>query len=86
LVGAAGALKDAGATEILACCTHPVLSGSAIQKIEESVLSAVVVTDTIPLSPQAQLSPKIHVLSVAPLLSEAIVRTHREESVSSLFE
>ncbi len=86
LVGAAGALKDAGATEILACCTHPVLSGSAIQKIEESVLSAVVVTDTIPLSPQAQSSPKIHVLSVAPLLSEAIVRTHREESVSSLFE
>jgi ribose-phosphate pyrophosphokinase len=86
LAAAATALTRAGAIEVLACCTHPVLSGSATVKIKDSVLSGVAVTDTIPLRPDAQECGKIEVLSVAPLLSEAIRRTHLEESISSLFE
>jgi ribose-phosphate pyrophosphokinase len=86
LAAAATALTQAGATEVLACCTHPVLSGAATVKISDSVLSGVAVTDTIPLRPEAKECGKIEVLSVAPLLSEAIRRTHLEESISSLFE
>jgi len=86
LAAASTALKEAGATEVIACCTHPVLSGPATGRIEGSVLSELVVTDTIPLRPEAQACPKIKVLSLAPLLSEAIRRTHLEESISSLFE
>lgn len=86
LAAAATALTRAGATEVLACCTHPVLSGPAVQRIQESVLGEVVVTDTIPLCNETRECRKIKVLSVAPLLSEAIRRTHREESISSLFE
>lgn len=86
LAAAAHALRAAGATEILACCTHPVLSGPATQRIDASVLGDMVVTNTIPLRSEAQRCEKIKVLSVAPLLSEAIRRTHCEESISSLFE
>ncbi|MGH7787925.1 MAG: ribose-phosphate pyrophosphokinase [Candidatus Binatia bacterium] len=85
LAAAAAALRDAGATEVIACCTHPVLSGPAIDRIKESTLTSLVVTDTIPLRAAAQECDKIKVLSVARLLAEAIRRTHREESISSLF-
>ncbi len=85
LAAAASALREAGATEVIACCTHPVLSGPAIDRICDSQLSTLVVTDTIPLSRAGQQCDKIKVLSVARLLAEAIRRTHREESISSLF-
>jgi ribose-phosphate pyrophosphokinase len=85
LSAAAGALKEAGAVEVLACCTHPVLSGPAIERIENSELTSLIVTDTIPLSEMGQACSKVKVLSVARLLGEAIRRTHCEESISSLF-
>ncbi|HWX75901.1 MAG TPA: ribose-phosphate pyrophosphokinase [Candidatus Acidoferrales bacterium] len=85
LTMAADALKKEGAKRILGCCTHPVLSGPAIARIAESPLEELIVTNTIPLSPQAQHCSKIKVLSVAHLIGEAIRRTHEEESISSLF-
>jgi ribose-phosphate pyrophosphokinase len=85
LATAAAALREAGATDVIACCTHPVLSGPAIDRISDSRLASLVVTDTIPLRPAGQECSKIKVLSVARLLAEAIRRTHREESISSLF-
>jgi ribose-phosphate pyrophosphokinase len=85
LTMAADALKKDGAKRILGCCTHPVLSGPAITRIAESPLEELIVTNTIPLSPQAQHCSKITVLSVAHLIGEAIRRTHEEESISSLF-
>jgi ribose-phosphate pyrophosphokinase len=85
LTMAADALKKDGAKRILGCCTHPVLSGPAIARIAESPLEELIVTNTIPLSPQAQHCSKITVLSVAHLIGEAIRRTHEEESISSLF-
>lgn len=80
----AQALLDRGAKEVYACCTHPVLSGPAIERLDKSVLKEVVVTNTIPLEPEKMI-PKIKVLSVAPLLGEAIVRIHEDLSVSKLF-
>jgi ribose-phosphate pyrophosphokinase len=85
LTMAAVALKREGAKKIIGCCTHPVLSGPAIKRIEESPLEELIVTNTIPLSPQAQGCGKIKTLSVAHLIGEAIRRTHEEESISSLF-
>jgi ribose-phosphate pyrophosphokinase len=85
LAMAADALKREGARRILGCCTHAVLSGPALQRIEESALEELIVTNTIPLAPDAQRSGKIKVLSVAHLIGEAIRRTHDEESISSLF-
>jgi ribose-phosphate pyrophosphokinase len=85
LCQAARALKESGATRVLAYCTHPVLSGKAVQRIDESVLDQVVVTDTIPLGPAAAASERIRVLSVAGLLAETIRRISNEDSVSSLF-
>jgi ribose-phosphate pyrophosphokinase len=85
LTMAADALKKDGAKRILGCCTHPVLSGPAIARIAESPLEELIVTNTIPLSPQAEHCSKIKVLSVAHLIGEAIRRTHEEESISSLF-
>jgi ribose-phosphate pyrophosphokinase len=85
LCKAADALKEQGAKRVLAYCTHPVLSGSAVQRITESSLDEVVVTDTIPLRPDAQGCKKIRVLSVAGLLAETILRISNEDSVSSLF-
>ena len=86
LTMAAGALKREGARRILACCTHPVLSGPAIQKINESALEELIATNSVPLSPQAAVCKKIKVLSVAHLIGEAIGRTHDERSISSLFD
>ena len=85
LVLSAEALKKEGARRILAACTHPVLSGQAIEKIEKSPLESLIVTDTIPLNPAARECRKITVLSVAELFGEAIRRINEGSSVSSLF-
>ena len=85
LTTAAEALKREGAKRLLGCCTHPVLSGPAIEKIEESPLEELIVTNTIPLKSDARRCKKIKALSVAHLIAEAIRRTHQEESISSLF-
>jgi len=85
LIEAAEALRDSGAKKIYAAVTHPVLSGSAVKKVDRSSLEKLLVTDTIP-SQNHKNHPKIVVLSVAPLLAEAIKRIHNEESVSSLFD
>lgn len=86
LTRAAEALQREGAKKIIGCCTHPVLSGPAIREIEKSPLEQLVVTNSIPLRPEAQKCKKITVLSVAHLIGEAIRRTHEEQSISSLFE
>ena len=85
LCKAAAALKDHGAKRVLAYCVHPVLSGGAVNRINESVIDELVVADTIPLSQEAQLSPRIRQLSVADVLAETIRRISNEDSVSSLF-
>jgi ribose-phosphate pyrophosphokinase len=85
LTKAAEALKAQGAIRVLAYCTHPVLSGGAVARIEDSALDELVVTNSIPLSPEAAASKKIRVLSVAGLLAETILRISNEDSVSSLF-
>jgi len=85
LCEAAHALKAQGAVKVCAYCTHPVLSGPAMERIARSELDELVVTDTIPLSKEAQESPKIRVLSVAELMAETIRRIAEEDSVSSLF-
>jgi ribose-phosphate pyrophosphokinase len=84
LVGAVKALRDKGATRVLGCFTHAVLSGPALERIEKSDLEHLIVTDSIPSGTKAQ-NPKITVLSVASLLGEAIARIHSNSSVSSLF-
>ncbi len=85
LCKAAQALKDRGAAKVLAYCTHPVLSGGAVQRIDGSTLDELVVVDTIPLNRDAQKSPKIRQISCAPLLAETIQRISKGDSVSSLF-
>lgn len=85
IVQAAQALMDEGAKDVYACCTHPVLSGTAVQKIKDSPIKEMVVTNTIPLSEEARKAEKIKVLDVSPILGEAIKRIHGDESVSSLF-
>jgi ribose-phosphate pyrophosphokinase len=81
----AAALKDKGAERVLAYCTHPVLSGPAIERIEASHIDELVVTDTIPLHAAARACKRIRQLSVAELLAETMLRISNEESVSSLF-
>lgn len=85
LCRAAGALKDHGANKVVAYCTHPVLSGAAVENINNSVLDELVVTDTIPLRSDAEISPKIRQLSVAEMLAETIRRIAVGESVSSMY-
>lgn len=85
LCEAAAALKDKGAERVVAYCTHPVLSGSAAERIGNSALDELVVTDTIPLREDAQACKKIRQLSVAELMAETMRRISAEESVSSLF-
>ncbi|MCM3125885.1 ribose-phosphate diphosphokinase [Mesobacillus sp. AQ2] len=82
---AANALVENGALEVYACCTHPVLSGPAIERIENSKIKELVVTNTIAL-PEEKRIGKIDQLSVAPLIGEAIIRVHEEQSVSTLFD
>ena len=81
----AEALKDHGARKVVALATHPVLSGKAIDNISGSVLDELVVTDTIPLSPEGQACDRIRQLSVANLLGETIRRIHEDESVSTVY-
>jgi len=85
LCKAAQALKENGAIKVVAYCTHAVLSGPAVDNINNSVLDELVVTDTIPLSPAAEACTRIRVLSIAEMLAETIRRVSDEESVSSLF-
>jgi ribose-phosphate pyrophosphokinase len=85
LCQAANALSERGARQVFAYCTHPVLSGKAVERINQSVLDEVVVTDTIPLDPAAAACRKIRQLSCAALLGETISRISRGDSVSSLF-
>ena len=85
LVEAAGAIMKNGAREVHASCSHPVLSGPAIQRIEDSVLKSLVVTDTIPLKENAIDCNKIKVLSISKLIGEAIIRSFKGDSVTSLF-
>ncbi len=85
MVEAAGAIMKNGAREVYAVCAHPVLSGPSIERIENSPLKALVVTDTIPLRENAKSCKKIKVLSISELIGEAIVRSFRGDSVTSLF-
>jgi ribose-phosphate pyrophosphokinase len=86
LVKAAAAIKERGALKVLACSTHAVFSGRAVETIRRSVLEDIWVSNSIPLSADAAACPKVKVVSFAPLIAEAILRIHEEESVSSLFE
>ena len=86
LVKAAQAIKDQGATSVMACATHAVFSGEAIERIESSVLDEVIVSDSIPLRDNGRKCSKIKVISFAPLIGEAIKRIHGEKSVSILFQ
>ena len=85
VVQAALALKDAGAADVSVCCTHPVLSGPALDRLEASDISEIIVTDTIPLTQRAAKCARIKVLSVSGLLSEAVRRIYYNDSVHSLF-
>lgn len=85
LCKAAQALKENGATRVLAYCTHPVLSGTAVARIQDSELDELVVTDTIPLRDDARACPKIRQISVSALIADTLLRISNEESVSSLF-
>ncbi|HSL60477.1 MAG TPA: ribose-phosphate pyrophosphokinase [Desulfotignum sp.] len=85
LTEAAGVIQEKGARQVHAYCTHPVLSGPAIDRISQSALDSLVATDTIPLSAEAQKCEKIKTLSIAKLVGEAIMRSYRGDSVNSLF-
>jgi ribose-phosphate pyrophosphokinase len=85
VVQAAKALKEAGALDVSVCCTHPVLSGPAMERLESSDIKEIIVTDTIPLHDGAKTCKRVKVLSVAGLLSEAVRRIYYDDSVSSLF-
>ena len=85
LCRAAEALKNSGARKVVAYCTHPVLSGKAIENLNDSTLDEIVVTDTIPLSQDAEGCKKIRQLSVAGLLGESISRISSGQSLSSMF-
>ena len=85
LVNAVNVVKENGAKEVYFCCTHPLLSGPAVSRISKSPVKEVVVTDTVPVPPEKRI-PKIKVLSMAPLLGEAIHRIHTGLSVGAMFE
>ena len=86
LCKAAAALIDKGALSVRACCTHPVLSGNAVERVENSVLTELLVADSIPLRPDARAATKIRQLSVARLLARAIASIYDETSISQLFD
>lgn len=85
LAKAAGAVMEHGAKRVLAVCTHPVLSGPAVQRVQDSPLEALIVADTIPLKPEARACAKIHQVTVAGLFGEAIRAIHHHDSISRLF-
>ncbi|MDO8592640.1 MAG: ribose-phosphate pyrophosphokinase [bacterium] len=86
IVNAANAILNKGAIEVVAACTHPVLSGEAVKKLADSRIKEIIVTDTIPLTDEAKACPKITVLSVSKMLAEAVRRIHNGNSVSSMFD
>ena len=85
ITNAANAIKKLGAKEVYACATHPVLSGPAIQRIQDSEIKQLVLLNTIPLSPEKKID-KMKILSVAPLFAETMMRVFNKESVSNLFD
>lgn len=85
VVQAAQALKEKGARRVFAACTHAVLSGPAIDRLNNSLIEELIVTDTIPVENKKEICPKIRILTIAHLLGEAIKRIHEETSISSLF-
>ena len=85
LTKVAEAIKVAGAREVIASCSHAVLSGHALERLEKSPLSKLIITDSMPLDPAKRQSEKIEVLSIAELLARAIKNIHEETSVTSLF-
>jgi ribose-phosphate pyrophosphokinase len=85
LVSVVDALRERGAKDVYACSTHAILSGLAVKRIKESIVKEVVVTDTVPIVPEKRIS-KIKVISIAPLLGEAIRRIHTGQSVGAMFE
>jgi ribose-phosphate pyrophosphokinase len=85
LVSVVSALEEQGVKEVYACCTHPIFSGTAIQRIASCPVKEVVVTDTVPVKDEKK-SDKITVLPIAPLLGEAIRRIHTGKSIGALFE
>lgn len=84
-IQAASALAEKGAKSVVAACTHPVLSGNAVEKVNDSILQELIVTNTIPMNSKTEKCKKLTVLSIAPLIGEAIKRIHEETSISSLF-
>jgi len=84
-IQAVSALKEKGARNVIAACTHAVLSGNAVEKVNKSVLEELIVTNTIPLDSKKDMCKKLTVLSIATLIGEAIKRIHEESSISSLF-
>ncbi len=86
LCNAAKALMDAGAVRVVAYCSHGVLSGDAVKRVQESALAELVITDSIEATPEVQACGKIRSLTVAPLLAEAMARISAEQSVSSLLD
>ncbi|MCB0825995.1 MAG: ribose-phosphate pyrophosphokinase [Armatimonadetes bacterium] len=84
IIQGAEALRNRGATDVIACCTHPIFSGSAANRLQDSIFSKVICLDTIPITNEKEFA-KLHVLPSAPLLGEAIKRIHFNESVSTLF-
>jgi ribose-phosphate pyrophosphokinase len=85
IVGAAELLKQRGASRVIACATHPIFSGPAAQRLEDSVIEKVVVTNTIPVPPERRTS-KLVVLSIAPILASALRAVFEDQSVSELFQ
>ncbi|MDD5093851.1 MAG: ribose-phosphate pyrophosphokinase [Dehalococcoidia bacterium] len=85
IIAAANALVKEGAKEVYACCTHPILSGPAVERISQSILKEVVVTDSVPI-PESKKMPKITVLSLASLIGEAIHRIHADLSIGAMFQ
>ncbi len=85
LTEASAAIMENGAKEVHACCSHPVLSGPSVQRINDSALKSIVVTDSIPLREEALKCTKIEVLSISKLVGEAIIRSYNGDSVTSLF-
>jgi ribose-phosphate pyrophosphokinase len=79
------ALRKQGANKVLICATHPVLTGDAVDRLKKADVEEVIVTDSVPIPPE-KLGPPLTVLSVAPLLAEAIIRVHENRSVSALFK
>ena len=86
MCNAAAALREGGAEDVVAYCTHGVLSGGAVARVDKSVLSELVITDSIAAYEAAAATDKIRILTIAPLLAEAIRRIADESSVSSLFD